>query len=293
MKIEQGNMYIENSSPLRVAKVINVSILNKVGYRYIYHDHAEFCTVAEFIKRFAEYEPVEIPSLPLPVCSWCGKYIQDTVNKIEGEYFHNLCVTYKYGNNPPPLENVIVDKLPPGMEEKLKRLTPGKITLHTDDQPLFCLGCDKSIGKYEPGFIINGDTFHSKCTPEGDPDYTKILNDIVNVGTPGHIDHNRDAVMSHNVGDSNYAEKRIQPWDIWEEYELNAWDADIVKRVLRDKSSQSRRLDYEKIIHVCQKRISQIDKVEIPEAAVCNNCCIFYEKSLTECPECEEGNEND
>jgi len=67
-------------------------------------------------------------------------------------------------------------------------------------------------------------------------------------------------VMSHNVGDSNYAQKKIQPWHIWEEYLLNPWDADIVKRVLRDKESQSRKEDYEKIIHICQKRINQIDK---------------------------------
>ena len=67
-------------------------------------------------------------------------------------------------------------------------------------------------------------------------------------------------VRDYNVGDSNYAEHKIQPWDIWEEYNLNPWDADIVKRVLRTKKSQSRKLDYEKIIHICQKRISQIDK---------------------------------
>jgi len=66
-------------------------------------------------------------------------------------------------------------------------------------------------------------------------------------------------VRSHNVGDSDYAKHKIQPWDIWEEYSLNPWDADIVKRVLREKASQSRRLDYEKIIHICQERIRQID----------------------------------
>lgn len=57
---------------------------------------------------------------------------------------------------------------------------------------------------------------------------------------------NREDVMSYHVGDSDYSAKRIQPWDIWEEYELNPWDADIVKRVLRNKTSQSRLMDYEK-----------------------------------------------
>tara|TARA_R110001606_G_scaffold117531_4_gene247066 strand:- start:865 stop:1332 length:468 start_codon:yes stop_codon:yes gene_type:complete len=68
------------------------------------------------------------------------------------------------------------------------------------------------------------------------------------------------SVRDYNVGDSNYADFKIQPWDIWLEYGLNPWDADIVKRVLRDKESQSREMDYEKIIHICQERIRQIKK---------------------------------
>ena len=67
-------------------------------------------------------------------------------------------------------------------------------------------------------------------------------------------------VRNHNVGDSDYSEYKIQPWDIWLEYKLNPWDADIVKRVLRNKKSQSRKEDYEKIIHVCQERIRQINE---------------------------------
>jgi hypothetical protein len=62
----------------------------------------------------------------------------------------------------------------------------------------------------------------------------------------------------HNIGESNYAKHKIQPWDIWLEYQLDPWDADIIKRVLRDKPGQ-RRLDYEKIKHVCDERIRQID----------------------------------
>jgi hypothetical protein len=63
----------------------------------------------------------------------------------------------------------------------------------------------------------------------------------------------------HNVGTSNYAKFSIQPWDIWREYSLNPWDADIIKRTLRTKEGDSRKLDYEKIIHICQERIAQLD----------------------------------
>jgi len=62
-----------------------------------------------------------------------------------------------------------------------------------------------------------------------------------------------------NVGKSNYAKKKIQPWDIWLEYpELTSWDHDIIKRVLRTKEGESRLMEYEKIIHVCEERIRQL-----------------------------------
>lgn len=68
-----------------------------------------------------------------------------------------------------------------------------------------------------------------------------------------------DDVRTFNVGASDYSKYKIQPWDIWLEYQLNPWDADIVKRVLRKKSTDTRKLDYEKIIHICQERIRQLD----------------------------------
>ena len=63
----------------------------------------------------------------------------------------------------------------------------------------------------------------------------------------------------YNVGNSDYSKHAIQPWDIWKEYSLNPWDADIVKRVLREKNGDTRKLDYEKIIHICKERIHQIE----------------------------------
>lgn len=66
-------------------------------------------------------------------------------------------------------------------------------------------------------------------------------------------------VRDYNVGKSDYAKHTIQPWDIILEYGLNYWDGDIIKRVLRTKEGESRRLDYEKIIHICNERIWQLD----------------------------------
>lgn len=68
-----------------------------------------------------------------------------------------------------------------------------------------------------------------------------------------------------NVGNSNYAKHLIQPWSIWIDYNLNAWDADIVKRVLRTKAEpgisekEARIMDYNKIIHICKERIRQLE----------------------------------
>ena len=68
-----------------------------------------------------------------------------------------------------------------------------------------------------------------------------------------------DEIHSYNVGNSNYSQHFIQPWHIWLEYQLNAFDADIIKRVLRTKVGESRISDYEKIIQVCKERVRQLN----------------------------------
>lgn len=75
-------------------------------------------------------------------------------------------------------------------------------------------------------------------------------------------------VLSYNVGKSDYAKHAIQPWQIWKEYNLNPWDADIVKRVLRTKEGEPRTVDYEKIIHICKYRIAELSKEVLKETKV-------------------------
>ena len=70
-----------------------------------------------------------------------------------------------------------------------------------------------------------------------------------------------DNTRDYNIGSSDYSKHLIQPWSIWIDYNLNAWDADIVKRVLRTKKGESREMDYEKIIHNCEERLRQL-KIE-------------------------------
>src|SRR5574343_331086 len=78
----------------------------------------------------------------------------------------------------------------------------------------------------------------------------------------------KENVQSYNVRNSDYSKHAIQPWDIWKEYNLNPWDADIVKRVLRTKEGEERTLDYEKIIHICKYRISELSKEVSKETKV-------------------------
>ena len=76
----------------------------------------------------------------------------------------------------------------------------------------------------------------------------------------GVISSNSSTHRVANVGTSNYADFLIQPWSIWKEYNLNPWDADIVKRVLRTKSGDSRVQDYKKIIHIATEMIAQLEQ---------------------------------
>ena len=75
-------------------------------------------------------------------------------------------------------------------------------------------------------------------------------------------------VRNSNVGKSDYSKHTIQPWSIWIDYELNPWDADIVKRILRTKeepgmsATEARIMDYDKIEHICKERKRQLRTVE-------------------------------
>lgn len=69
---------------------------------------------------------------------------------------------------------------------------------------------------------------------------------------------------NYHIGESDYSEHPIQPWDVWINFALNPWDGDIVKRILREKvlegktPEESRIQDYEKITHIANERIEQI-----------------------------------
>jgi hypothetical protein len=112
--------------------------------------------------------------------------------------------------------------------------------------------------------VIYGDKLTPAPTPEPPPIPVEVTNRLVPIELYdrlvrlGIIDPTD--TRKTNEGSSNYAQHTIQPWSIWMDYpELTPWDHDIVKRILRVKEGDPRVLDYQKIIHICQERIRQLE----------------------------------
>lgn len=79
----------------------------------------------------------------------------------------------------------------------------------------------------------------------------------------GVINDSQDNIRGNNVGASDYSKHIIQPWSVWLDWNLNPWDADIVKRICRHKDGEEDKIKYEKIIHICQERLRQINNISI------------------------------
>jgi len=75
-----------------------------------------------------------------------------------------------------------------------------------------------------------------------------------------NFDKLAEECRKYNIGQSDYAQKGIQPWDIWKDWKLDPWDADIIKRISRHKLGTPRKEDYEKIIHICLEKIRQLNE---------------------------------
>ena len=63
----------------------------------------------------------------------------------------------------------------------------------------------------------------------------------------------KEKVMSKQVGGKHYKKKKFQVWDIVDEYDLNYYEGNAVKYILRDK--ENRIEDLQKAIHYLEKQI--------------------------------------
>ena len=109
---------------------------------------------------------------------------------------------------------------------------------------------NKELDKLVPDVISVSDEYCSGIKVEQEPVKSYVKK------TENHRDY--------NIGSSNYASMKIQPWDVWRAWNLNPWDADMVKRIARTKKIpgmseiEARIEDYEKIKHICDEKIYQL-----------------------------------
>ena len=64
-----------------------------------------------------------------------------------------------------------------------------------------------------------------------------ILNQVGET-TPATFVPNRPTATDSQVGGDHYLKHSIQPWDIWQEYELNAFEGAVLKYLLRRKGDR-------------------------------------------------------
>ena len=57
---------------------------------------------------------------------------------------------------------------------------------------------------------------------------------------PADAPTGRSGALSRQVGGDHYHQAGIQPWDIWEAYDLDPWEANALKYMLRRKPGVDR-----------------------------------------------------
>jgi hypothetical protein len=77
---------------------------------------------------------------------------------------------------------------------------------------------------------------------------------------------NYDKVMAEQYGGNHYKERAIQPWEIWEAYDMNGWEASALKYLLRYKDKGKPLEDLYKCLHNVQYLIAKEERKQIIKA---------------------------
>ena len=126
--------------------------------------------------------------------------------------------------------------------------------LRVDGGPVDGLYCVTNLSQSKKQHKLTEDiwiSLRSKCTPVDPTDIdlaenedldnisnirefldinSETINKLINLGI---LKKTSASCRDYNVGKSNYSKHIIQPWAIWQDYNLNPWDADIVKQIGR------------------------------------------------------------
>jgi len=71
---------------------------------------------------------------------------------------------------------------------------------------------------------------------------------------------NREEVMSKQHGGMHYKDRKIQPWDVWEAYDMDGWEASALKYLLRYKDKGKPIEDLYKCIHNIEYLIAREER---------------------------------
>ena len=88
--------------------------------------------------------------------------------------------------------------------------------------------------------------------------YGYTLKDLIAKKTAGMED--QGDVMAKQVGGTHYKGAKVQPWDIFMQYSLDPWSANVVKYILRFPKKAGKQ-DLEKAKHYIEYLLANYDQV--------------------------------
>lgn len=71
-----------------------------------------------------------------------------------------------------------------------------------------------------------------------------------------------EQVMDTQYGGNHYKERTVQPWEVWEAYDMNGWEASALKYLLRYKDKGKPLEDLYKCMHNIQYLIAREERKE-------------------------------
>ncbi len=78
-----------------------------------------------------------------------------------------------------------------------------------------------------------------------------------------------EEVMSVQYGGNHYKDRKIQPWEVWEAYDMNGWEASAIKYLMRWKDKGKPLEDLYKALH---------------NVRYCKKCRLYQNKRSTSLP---------
>lgn len=105
--------------------------------------------------------------------------------------------------------------------------------------------------------MTTGATTHTGDHHALDGELELYWSDLVSVLAPDSGPVGNGSARLDQVGGTHYAKHKIQPWDVWDEYDLDRYTANAVKYLLRggDKPGNTRLQDLKKARHYLDKAI--------------------------------------